>query len=82
MTLVDLCRPLHVFDAAKLRVDLGSSAWLDVFGAQLVEGATTNFADVLDLWEVALDANANQISLGGKSVPQSLRTLRCTACLV
>ena len=32
-------------DAAKLRVDLGSSAWLDVFGAQLVEGATTNFAD-------------------------------------
>lgn len=36
--------------------------------------ATTNFADVLDLWEVALDANANQISLGGKSVPVSPRT--------
>ncbi len=35
----------RAFDAAKLRVDLGSSAWLDVFGAQLVEGATTNFAD-------------------------------------
>ena len=35
----------RAFDAAKVRVDLGSGAWLDVFGAQLVEGATNNFAD-------------------------------------